>query len=143
MKTVAYGLGYLIRLVPLAIRTPLHPHLFCHPSSRWSLLQLLKLCLSKYPWGEVGWLFNTLQPHEDPASDIDGVVNHRDWSTAILTQLSFLFILTYPLYFLNPELPPPHVPWCIASLGWTLSLAGVFSLIVISPSYLILPHVPR
>ena len=55
-------------------------------------------CVSKYPWGEADQLFNTIQPPEDHASDIDGVVNHRDWIMAILTQLSsFVFLLTYPL----------------------------------------------
>ena len=31
------------------------------------------------------------------ASDIDGTVNHWDWSMAPLTQLSFLFTLSYPI----------------------------------------------
>ena len=51
-------------------------------------LLLKKLCVSKYLREEAGQLFNTLQPPEDNASDIDGVVNHRDWITATLTQLS-------------------------------------------------------
>ena len=60
-------------------------------------LPLQKCCLSKYPWGKAGQPFNTLQPPEDRASDINGVVNHRDWITVTLTQLSsFLFPLIYP-----------------------------------------------
>ena len=45
------------------------------------------------------------------ASDINRLVNHRDWNMATLTQLSFLFTLTYLLFIcLNPGLAPPHLP---------------------------------
>ena len=82
------------------------PH-FVHTSSvilpAASLSPAPKMLSLKIPtWGEAGWLFNTLQPPEDRASDIDGVVNHRDWITVTLTQLSsFLFPLTYPLFFFS------------------------------------------
>ena len=68
---------YLIKklVLPLAVRTPLRLHLFCHPSSRWSPSRLLTILAPKYPQCQAGQLFNTLPPHEDRASDIDGVVS--------------------------------------------------------------------
>ena len=98
----------------------------------------LKVLSLKIPMGEAGWLFNTLQPHNDPASDIDTVVNHRhrDWNMATLTQLSsFLFTPTlthslfcYPGLAGLPVRVEPSLP------------EALFSLIVFLPSYLVLPH---
>ena len=59
----------------------------------------IKVLSPKYLWEEAGQLFNTLQPHGDQASDMDKVVNHRDWITVALTQLSSLiFTPTDPLF---------------------------------------------
>ena len=49
------------------------------------IMSPLKVCLSKYLLGEASQLFNTLQPHEDPASNIARVVDHRDWNNETLT----------------------------------------------------------
>ena len=77
-----------------------------------SLLPTLWVLSLKFPWQ----LFNTLQPHEDHTSDIDGVVNHRDWSTATLTQL---FSLTYILFrFLSyTDCPPLTMADCQSRWG--------------------------
>ena len=94
----------------LAVRTSLCPHLFCHPSSHHSPSRLLKVLAPNYLHEEAGWLFNTRPPHEDRASDIIGLVVHRDWSVAYLIQLSsFLFTLRTCVYP-SPSLqtPPPH-----------------------------------
>ena len=66
-------------------------HHFVHTSSvafpAAGLYPTLKILPPTYPWGQVRQLFNTLQPPEDRASNIDGVVNHRDWIMMTLTQL--------------------------------------------------------
>ena len=62
---------------------------------------------------------------------------------ATFTQLSsFLFTLTYPLFIIL-SWAICHLPWQIASPGRALSLPEVlFSVIVISPSYPVLPRLP-
>ena len=89
---------------------------FIHTSSvscpAAGLSPALKVLSLKIPKGSRPDSFSTLQPHEDCESDIDGVVNHRDWITASLAELSsFLFELTYPLFIiLNPGLASRHLP---------------------------------
>ena len=79
--------------------------------------------------------FNTLQPHIDCASNIEGVVNHIEWSTMTLTQFaSFLFTLTYPLFTLC------ILCWLVAT--YHSRLKRFYSLLVISPSYTVLPRLP-
>ena len=77
---------------------------------------------------------------------MDGVVNHRDWITATFTQISsFFFTLPYPLFFLNFVIQGwlYHFPLQIASLGGALSLPEeLISLLVVSPSYPVLPRLP-
>ena len=83
----------LAGICALGAGTSLRPHLFCHLFSHHPPSFLLKVLTSKHPWGEAIQLFNTLPPHEVCTFDINRVVNHRDWNTALLTQLSSFFIL--------------------------------------------------
>ena len=82
--------------------------------------------------------------HEDRPSDTDGAVNHRDWIAVTLTQLSFLFTLTYPLFIFSILGWPPHATYHSGLPVWVgPSLPEErFSVIVISPSYLVLSHIP-
>ena len=58
-------------------------------------LPLQKFCLQNTS----GRRPDSFSTPEDRESDIDGVVNHRDWIMATLTQLSlFLFPLIYPVF---------------------------------------------
>ena len=110
-----------------------------------SLSPTLKVLIPKYLQGEARQLFNTLQPQEDRASDIDGVVSHRDWITATLTQLSsFLFSLTYPLFisFSGPRSSTLTMVNC-QSIWGPLSTWTFFSSLWFSLSYPISPRTWR
>ena len=68
------------------------------------------------------YLFNTLEPSEEHASNIDRVVNHRDWIMVTFTQpTSILFPLTYKLFILFSRACSHHIPvWVGPSLYLTL-----------------------
>ena len=119
---------------PLDLRTPLHRHLFCHPSSYRSPSRLLNVLAPKYPQGEAGQFFNTLPPHKDPASVIDRVVT--------IETGSFLFTLTYPLFIIVilGWLPTIYRSGLPVQVGPFLSLSVSFVLFVfIIPSSLTSP----
>ena len=126
----------------LAIRTRLCPHLFCCPSSCWSLSRSESF-LSENTCAVRPWLVNTLQPHGDRTSDIDGVVNHRLKHGDFASTLHISLYTNIPIGFILSWAGSPPLTMADCQSGWGLSLPEeLFPLIVISASFPILPRLP-
>ena len=107
----------------LAVRTA-----FCLPllSPFQALIYFRPLNVSclKIPVGEAGWLFNTLRPREDRASNIDGAVTIETGSRQLFSTLLISLYVNLPtLYLFDPRLAPYHLLRQIASPDGALSLA--------------------
>ena len=84
---------------------------------------------------EAGQVLNNLQPHKEPASDI----GHRDKRIATLTQLSSF---AHSLFVILGWLSTTYNVGLPVQVGPLLLLKSLFSLIVILPSYPVLPRLP-